>query len=176
MPNLLKLPTWSDDHFVHVVVETPRGARAKLKFDPQLKTFVLSKSLLLGLTYPYDWGFVPSTRAEDGDPLDVMVIHDAATTPGLVLKCKVIGVLETLQKEKGEKTRNDRIFAVPAESHRERELDDVNELDSETKEELQKFFIATDELEAKQLSFLGWAGAKKAGKLIKKSAAKFAKG
>ena len=54
MPNLLKLPTWSDDHFVHVVVETPRGARAKLKFDPQLKTFVLSKSLLLGLTYPYD--------------------------------------------------------------------------------------------------------------------------
>jgi len=118
MPNLLKLPTWSDDDFVHVVVETPRGARAKLKFDPQLKTFVLSKSLLLGLTYPYDWGFVPSTRAEDGDPLDVMVIHDAATTPGLVLKCKVIGVLKTLQKEKGEKTRNDRIFAVPAESHR----------------------------------------------------------
>jgi len=176
MPNLLKLPTWSDDDFVHVVVETPRGARAKLKFDPKLRTFVLSKSLLLGLTYPYDWGFVPSTRAEDGDPLDVMVIHDAATTPGLVLKCKVIGVLETLQKEKGEKTRNDRIFAVPAESHRERELDDVNELDSETKEELQKFFIATDELEAKQLSFLGWAGAKKARKLIKKSAAKFAKG
>ena len=98
-----------------------------------------------------------------------------ATTPGLVLKCKVIGVLETLQKEKGQKTRNDRIFAVPAQSHRERELDDVKDLEPETKEELQKFFIATDELEAKQLSFLGWAGAKKARQLIKKSAARFAK-
>jgi len=175
MANLLKLPTWSDDHLVHVVVETPRGARAKLKFDPKLKTFVLSKSLLLGLTYPYDWGFVPSTRAEDGDPIDVMVIHDAATTSGLVLKCKVIGVLETLQKKNGEKTRNDRIFAVPAQSHRERQLDDVKDLEPETREELQKFFIATHELEAKQLSFLGWAGAKKARHLIKKSAARFAK-
>jgi inorganic pyrophosphatase len=105
-----------------------------------------------------------------------MVIHEAATTPGLVLKCKVIGVLETLQKEKGQKTRNDRIFAVPAQSHRERELDDVKDLEPETREELQKFFVATNELEAKQLSFLGWAGAKKARQLIKKSAARFAKG
>src|SRR4030081_530680 len=124
MPNLLKLPTWSDDHLVHVVVETPRGARAKLKFDPQLKTFVLSKSLLLRLTYPYDWGSLQSTRGEDGDPVDVMVIH-ASTTAGRVLKCNVCGVLETLQKEKGQKTRNDRIFAVLARSHRERELGDV---------------------------------------------------
>jgi hypothetical protein len=91
-----------------VVVETPRGARAKLTFDPELKTFVLSKALMLGLSYPYDWGFIPSTRAEDGDPLDAMVIHDAATTPGLVLRCKLIGVLQTMQKTKHDRIRNDR--------------------------------------------------------------------
>ena len=88
MTNLLKLPTFSDDGGVHVVLETPRGSRAKLDYDPKLKTFTLSKSLLAGLTYPYDWGFVPATICEDGDPLDVMVIHEAATFPGLVLTCK----------------------------------------------------------------------------------------
>jgi len=105
MPNLSKLPAWAGDEFVHVVVETPRGARAKLTFDPELKTFVLSKSLTVGLSYPYDWGFIPSTRAEDGDPLDAMVIHDAATTPGLVLRCKLIGVLQTMQKTKHNRIR-----------------------------------------------------------------------
>jgi inorganic pyrophosphatase len=97
MPNLAKLPTWAGDDLV-VVVETPRGARAKLNFDPELRAFVLSKALMLGLSYPYDWGFIPSTRAEDGDPLDVMVIHDAATYPGLIMRCKLIGVLQTLQQ------------------------------------------------------------------------------
>ena len=122
MPNLARLPAWAGHQLVHVVVETPRGARAKLTFDPELKTFVLSKSLMLGLSYPYDLGFIPSTRAEDGDPLDVMVIHDAATTPGLVLRCKLIGVLQTIQKTKHDQIRNDRVIAVPKDSHREREL------------------------------------------------------
>ena len=108
MPNLARLPTRAGDELVHVVVETPRGARAKLTFDPELKTFVLSKALMLGLSYPYDWGFIPSTRAEDGDPLDAMVIHDAATTPGLVLRCKLIGVLQTMQKTKHDRISNDR--------------------------------------------------------------------
>ena len=98
MTNYFKLPTWADSDHVHAVVETPRGSRAKLEFDPKLGAFTLAKALLAGLTYPYDWGFIPSTRAEDGDPLDVLIIHDAATYPGLVLKCKPIGVLEVVQR------------------------------------------------------------------------------
>ena len=62
-----------------MVVETPLGSSAKLTYDPDLKVFTLSKSLMVGLTYPHDWGFVSSTTAEDGDPVDVLVIHDAAT-------------------------------------------------------------------------------------------------
>ena len=118
-----------------------------------LKTFVLSKALMLGLSYPYDGGFIPSTRAEDGDPLD-----SAATTPGLVLRCKIIGVLQTIQKTKRNRIRNDRVIAVPKDSHRERELQGVADLPPEVKEELEKFFVATDELEAKTLKFLGWQG------------------
>jgi len=82
MPNFLHLPPFTEDGDVYVVIETPRGSRAKFAWDPKLETFALSKSLLTGLSYPHDWGFVPSTKADDGDPLDIMVIHDAATFPG----------------------------------------------------------------------------------------------
>src|SRR4051795_2032564 len=100
MTNFTKLPTWADRHRVYAVVETPRNSRAKLEFDAKYRVFTLAKPLLAGLTYPYDWGFIPSTKAEDGDPLDVLVIHDAGTYPGLVLRCKPIGVLELLQTTK----------------------------------------------------------------------------
>src|SRR6478735_11590079 len=97
MTNFAKLPTWADKSHVYAVVETPRGSRAKLSFDSKLHAFTLAKPLLAGLTYPYDWWFVPSTKAPDGDPLDVLIIHDAATYPGLVLSCKPIGILEVEQ-------------------------------------------------------------------------------
>src|SRR5215831_18765677 len=147
MPNLIKLPSFSEDGDVRVVIETPRGSRAKFSYDPEFETFALSKSLLTGLTYPHDWGFVPSTKAEDGDPLDIMVIHDAATFPGLVVTCRVIGVLQIEQKSKNKAERNDRLFAVPLRSHSERALKDVRDLTTPIQEELEKFFIATDELE-----------------------------
>ena len=173
MPNLAKLPTWAEDDLVHVVVETPRGARAKLDFDPKLKTFVLKKPLILGLSYPYDFGFIPSTKAEDGDPVDVMVIHDAATCPGLLMRCEVIGVLQTLQRTKHKQIRNDRVIGIPENAHRERELHDVRDLPPEVKEELEKFFVATDELESKTLKFLGWKGPAEAKKLIRRCAKDF---
>jgi inorganic pyrophosphatase len=166
--NYLKLPTWADSGHVHAVVETPRGSRAKLEFDPKLGAFTLAKPLLAGLTYPYDWGFIPSTKAEDGDPLDVLIIHDAATYPGLVLTCKPIGVLEVLQSSKGKKERNDRVFVVPDRSPFEGDLQDIRRLPSRATKELEKFFEATNALEAKTLRFLGWRGPAKAIKTIKK--------
>src|SRR5262249_18634401 len=77
-----KLPARAGNGDVHAIVETPRGARAKLKYEPDLGGFVLSKSLMLGLTYPYDWAFVPSTLADDGDPLDIMIIHQGCDLAG----------------------------------------------------------------------------------------------
>ena len=130
MTNYLKFPTWADSGHVHAVVETPRGSRAKLEFDPKLGAFTLAKPLLAGLTYPYDWGFIPSTKAEDGDPLDVLIIHDAATYPGLVLTCKPIGVLAVLQSSKGKKERNDRVFVVPDRSPFEGDLQDIRRSDA----------------------------------------------
>src|SRR5215471_15389689 len=167
MVDLLKLPACNAKDDVHVVVETPRGSAAKLEFDPGLQVFTLSKALILGLTYPYDWGFVPSTKGEDGDPIDVLVLHDAAKAPGLVLKCKIIGVLEVLQSEKGKKgIRNDRLIAVPRDSHREKSEKDARDLSKQVRTEIEKFFVATDELEDKELKFLGWKGPKTGEKLV----------
>jgi len=175
MPDFVKLPSRAGNGDVHAIVETPRGARAKLKYEPDLGGFVLSKSLILGLSYPYDWGFIPSTMADDGDPLDVMIIHEAATSPGLILKCQVIGALLTTQTAKGKKERNDRIIAVPTLSKLERELNHVHDLPAETRTELEKFFVATDELEDKKLKFEGWVGPKHALRLVKESEKRFAK-
>ena len=175
MPNFFNLPPFTEDGDVHVVVETPRGSRAKFAYDPKLESFALSKSLLTGLTYPHDWGFVPSTKADDGDPLDIMVIHDAATFPGLVVACRVIGVLQIEQKSKKKSERNDRLFAVPLNSHSEQALHDVDDLTKPIREELEKFFVATDELEDKKLKIIGWKGPKTAVQTIKHAAKSFAK-
>src|SRR5258708_3741186 len=167
MPNLSNLPPFTEDGDVYVVVETPRGSRAKFDYDPKLKSFTLSKSLLTGLTYPHDWGFVPSTKADDGDPIDIMVVHDAATFPGIVLTCRVIGVLQIEQKSKGKTERNDRLFAVPRDSHSEQALKDVSDLSKPVRQELEKFFKATDELEDKNLHMMGWKVPKGAARRIK---------
>jgi inorganic pyrophosphatase len=168
MTNFVKLPTWADKSCVFAVVETPRGSRAKLEYDAKLRVFTLSKPLLVGLTYPYDWGFIPSTKADDGDPVDVLIIHDAATYPGLVLTCKPVGVLEILQMKKGKKERNDRVFVVPDRSPFEADLTDIRNLPRRAVEELEKFFEATDALEDKRLEFLGWKGPSKAVEIIEK--------
>jgi inorganic pyrophosphatase len=168
MTNLLKISTWADDRCLYAVVETPRGSTCKLEFDPKLRVFTLGKPLMAGLTYPYDWGFIPSTQAEDGDPLDVLIIHDAKTYPGVVLQCKPVGILEVEQTSKGKKERNDRVFAVPDRSPLETDLQDVQDLPSRAREELEEFFRATNVLEDKKLEFLGWHGPAHAIKTIKR--------
>jgi inorganic pyrophosphatase len=154
---------------VYAVVETPRGSRVKLEFDPKLGAFTQAKPLFAGLTYPYDWGFIPSTQADDGDPLDVLIIHDAATYPGLVLRCTPVGVLEVEQSSNGKKERNDRVFVVPDRSPFEGDLQDIRRLPARAIKELEEFFLATNALEAKTLKFLGWRGPAKAIKTIKET-------
>jgi len=173
MTNFSKLPTWADEQHINTVVETPRGSSCKLEFDPDLRAFTLAKPLMVGLTYPYDWGFIPSTKADDGDPLDVLIIHDAQTYPGVVLRCKPIGILELTQKSRGKKEeRNDRVFAVPDRSPLEADLLDIRRLPSRAHEELEQFFRATNALEEKELKVLGWRGPRHAIKMIKQSSRK----
>jgi inorganic pyrophosphatase len=168
MTDFLKIPTWADEQYIYAVVETPRGSTCKLDFDPVLHVFTLAKPLMTGLSYPYDWGFVPSTGAEDGDPLDVLILHDAKTYPGVVLRCRPVGILEVEQNSKGKIERNDRAFAMPDRSPLEADLQDVRHLSLQAREQLEQFFRATNALEDKSLEFLGWHGPAHAIETIKR--------
>jgi inorganic pyrophosphatase len=173
MRNLLDIPLWSKKGVANVVVETPRGARAKFAFDPEFATFTYSKPMTWGLAFPTDWGFLPSTLAPDGDALDALIIHDVQTFPGLVVECRIIGVLETLERKKRKSVRNDRVIAVPLASHRDRRLEDVSMLAPEVKDELERFFNATNALKKKRCEFRGWHGARAALHLIQKASQRY---
>src|SRR5436190_4303514 len=102
---------------IDIVVETPRGQRNKFKFEPKSGRFQLGKVLPAGLSFPYDFGFVPETKAEDGDPLDVLLLMDEPAFPGCIVTARLIGVLEAEQTEDGETIRNDRLIAVAEPAH-----------------------------------------------------------
>src|SRR5436190_13835496 len=117
--SLEALPTRNDAGQWLAVIEAYQGTRHKLKYQPAWHAFVLSGVLPLGLSFPYDFGFLPSTLGDDGDPLDVLVLADEALPPGTVVPCRIVGVIEAEQQDKGSRPkRNDRVVAVARESHR----------------------------------------------------------
>ena len=101
-----------DSGIIQVIIETPKGSRNKYAFDPDQRIFELKKVLPAGMAFPYDFGFIPSTVAEDGDPVDVLVLMDEPAFPGCLLRCRLIGVIEGEQGKKKDCERNDRIVAV----------------------------------------------------------------
>jgi inorganic pyrophosphatase len=175
MTDFLSLPSYAKDGSLHVVVESPRGSQVKVKYEPELGAFTLSRPLVLGLRYPYDWGFVPGTRADDGDPLDAMLLFDLPTYPGLVVPCRPIGVLELTQKRKqgGGRERNDRLMVVPIRARPGEALHSVDALRKEEKEELEAFFLHAVLFEDKGARVLGWKGPKHAAQLIRRARENF---
>jgi inorganic pyrophosphatase len=121
------------------------------------------------MSFPYDFGFIPSTEGEDGDPVDVLLLLDEPAFPGCVVPARLIGVLEAEQTEAGKTVRNDRLVAVveteynPAEH---RFLDDVNR---QRLDEIEHFFISYNEAEGRQFKPLARRGPDRAWQLLKQA-------
>jgi inorganic pyrophosphatase len=156
-----------DKETIQVIIETPKGSRNKFAFDPHQRVFELKKVLPAGMTFPHDFGFIPSTRAEDGDPVDVLVLMDEPAYPGCLIKCRAVGVIEGEQGKKKQWERNDRIVATELQNHIYAHVRHVDDLGKKFVKELEDFFVNYHELSGKQYRVLDVRGPGEARRRIK---------
>jgi inorganic pyrophosphatase len=161
-------PTAKDDkQMIRVIIETPKGSRNKYAYNPDDHTFELKKVLPAGMVFPYDFGFVPSTLAEDGDPIEVLVLMDDSAFPGCVLKARIIGVIEGEQDGDDGKVRNDRIVAIEKSNHSFADVTEIRDLGKRFTRELEEFFVNYHELSNEKYKVLGVKDIDRAFKLLK---------
>jgi inorganic pyrophosphatase len=166
-PSRLQAIDSEEEGLLRVVIETPKGSRNKFAFDPEEHIFELKKVLPAGMAFPYDFGFVPSTEAEDGDPVDVLVLMDEPAFPGCKLSCRPIGVIQGEQREDGKKIRNDRIVAIEKSAHSWAEIHTIDDLGKQFRKELEKFFEDYNKLSGKKYRVLAVKGPDAAWQLVK---------
>src|SRR6195256_2619363 len=140
-----------EDECLIVVIETPKGSPNKLAFEPRLGAFVLSGVLPAGAVFPFDFGFVPSTRGDDGDPLDVLVLMDSPAFVGCIVPSRLIGAIQAEQTEKGKKTqRNDRVLAVAENSITHKSIRNLSDLNQDLVAQIEHFFVSYNEAKGKE--------------------------
>jgi inorganic pyrophosphatase len=166
-PTRLRRVDPKDEQLLRVIIETPKGSRNKFSFNTKDRLFELKKVLPSGMAFPYDFGFVPSTLAEDGDPIDVLVLMDEPAFPGCALSCRPIGVIEGEQGDKKDKARNDRIVAIEKDAHRWEDIKTVSDLGKQFTKELEEFFVNYHKLSGKQYRVLGLKGPETARAIVK---------
>ncbi|WP_419804969.1 inorganic diphosphatase [Terriglobus sp.] len=153
---------------LQVVIETPKSSRNKYAYDAERRCFQLKKVLPAGMAFPYDFGFVPSTKADDGDELDVLVLMDEPAFPGCVLSVRLIGVITGEDKlEDGKTQRNDRLLAVACASDLYADIQHVNDLPDPLLRHMEEFFQNYPRvLSQKEFHLLGTQGSETAAKLV----------
>lgn len=168
--NLLRDLSPNDKGRTLVVVECPKGATVKLKYDADRNIFAWSRGLPAGVAFPADFGFVPRTLAGDGDALDALVLGSSAGFPGVVVPSRLIGVLEVFQtRDGGPEKDNHRLLAVPENEHRFADIGQPIDLGQRRLLELESFFQASLALTGKQIRVAGWKDSHHAADLVRRS-------
>jgi inorganic pyrophosphatase len=164
---LHRLPTFAGDA-LHIVVETPKGSRNKYSYEPELGALLLKKVLPEGLSFPYDFGMIPSTRGEDGDPLDVLLLLDAPAVAGCVVAGRLVGVIEAEQRERdGTWERNDRLIAVAEHASTHAHVHALGDLRPGMLEEVEAFFAQYNALSGREFRPLRRGDAEAAHALVR---------
>jgi inorganic pyrophosphatase len=153
---------------LRIVIETPKGSRNKYSYDPECDCLQLSTVLPEGMVFPYDFGFIPSTLGEDGDPLDILVLMEAPVVPGCVIRARLVGAIEAKQKEKDKGwTKNDRMVAVATHAQTYQKARTFSDLRPHLVGEIIEFFVGYNKLRNRKFKAGRVVGPRKAEELVK---------
>jgi len=176
MKNLIKRIHALDkkEHCLNVVVETPKGSRNKYAYEPEIDLIALKRCLPEGMIFPFNFGFIPSTQGDDGDPLDILILNDETLFSGCALKVKLLGAIKAEQTEDGKTVRNDRLLgqALGKESS---EYSKSIRIDDRLVKEIEHFFVSYNRLDGKKFRALGRLSPQAAREIIRRGAKKFRK-
>jgi inorganic pyrophosphatase len=172
-----ELSAWdAEKGLLHVLVDTPRGSRPKYKVDAATGRYVVAHILPPGTVFPFDFGSVPSTLADDGDPLDVLVLIEEATFPGCLLKVRLVGVLEAKQTHAGKTDQNDRFIGVSDASRAYRDIRALSDVPKKVLDEIEHFFVAYNKERGRRFRVVKRSGAARAHRLIREGERRYRKG
>jgi inorganic pyrophosphatase len=157
---------------VNAVIEVPLGGVNKYEYDKELRVFRLDRTLYSPVHYPGDYGFIPSTLASDGDPLDVLVLVDNASFPGCLIEVRPIGVLEMLDQG----VRDEKVLAVVNNDPRYTEVSNYTDIYTHILREVEHFFSIYKDLEGKRTKTIAWHDDKEARRVILESRKRFVGG
>jgi len=157
MQNLNRLPPFDKESgALNIIVETPKNGRIKYKYNEKYGIFQLDKTLPYGFSFPFEFGFVPSTIGGDGDPLDALILSDEATFPGCLVLGQVLGVLQAEQREGKQVNRNDRLVAIPLSVKTHEPIIPTKALDKKLISDITSFFNSYNEVQGKKFKSLGF--------------------
>lgn len=165
--DVVSLSCFDSNRNLKAIVETPKGSRHKYKYDLESGMYECHSTLPQGMVFPFDFGFIPSSKADDGDPLDILVLMDEPAFPGCLVRTRLLGVLQAEQKEgSGEIVRNDRLIGAHVKSIVFSEYGTWRDLPKSLRDQIEHFFRAYNEVKKKEFRPLGWRGVAHAYKLI----------
>jgi inorganic pyrophosphatase len=172
-----ELPAWdASSGLLHVLVDTPKKSPIKFKYDRERRCYTISHILPPGAVFPFDFGSIPSTLAEDGDPLDVLILMEEPAFAGCLVPVRLVGVLAANQTQEGETRRNDRLIGAAHESRAYRGVRTLRDVPAHLLKEIEHFFVSYNAAKGKQFKVLGSHGPERARQLVQESMNVFNKG
>jgi inorganic pyrophosphatase len=168
MPDLTSLSLQLDikNCACRAIIETPKGSRNKFDYDTESGLFMLGGLLPEGMMFPFDFGFLPSTLGQDGDPLDIMVLMDAPAHVGCLIEVRIIGIIAAEQTQDGKTKVNDRLLGVAIHSYDHEHLKSIKDVSKTLLDQIEEFFISYNKQRGKKFKITGTGGSKKAVKFL----------